>query len=635
VLVGQLLDAGGAPGSAVALTAAVAVSFTTMGGLVLVAAPGHLVGRLMLVAGVTAGISVVAVSWAAWLPLAWLSQWSWWPPYGLAFLALLVFPNGRLPSRGWRPLAILMVAATVGASIALAVAALDDPQTLLTSGTAASTHRARLLVQVALGAMAVTVLGLVGVLWALWRRWRTADGQTRHQLACLLPAGVLLLLGVVLDTLNLAGAWVLMVVAVPAGMTVAVLRYRLYGLDQIVNRTMVWLVMTLLVIAGFVAMVALLRHAVMGGSTSNASLVATGVVAVAFEPLRRRVQRAVDRLLYGDRDDPYQVIARLGALLGTTVEPRTVPPLLTRTIADSLQVPYVAVEVEGRDGPRLLTEHGSTTTPVQDFDMVAHGERVGRLLVAARSTGSRFTHREQRLLGDLAQQAAVAIEATRLFQDLTYSRERLVIGREEERRRLRRELHDGLGPTLTGMSMQLRAAQKKLGDQPRVSSILAALEGDLQTCTTELRQLVDQLRPAVLDQGLEAALRGECQRFDDPGLTVRLHVQQSLEGLPAAVEVAAYRIVAEALTNVARHSRAGSAQVSVGRSRSLNLEIVDDGVGLVSPTRRGVGLDSMWQRAVELGGDCQITDVVPHGTAVQVQLPINATLERRSEEAAA
>ncbi|WP_432954521.1 sensor histidine kinase [Micromonospora haikouensis] len=625
VLIGQWAGPGPAPGGLVALTGTIAVSFTALGGLVLAGVPGHPVGRLMAAAGLTAGTAVLALSWLHLAPLAWLSQWLWWPPYGLIFLALLVFPDGRLAGRRWCPVAAGLVVTTGVAAVALAVAATSDPTGLLLSAEPAATRQAQLLVRIALVTIAVELLLVLGVLGSLAGRWRRATGEARQQLACLLAAGVLFLLGFVLDWLDLSGAWVLMVVAVPGAMTLAVLRYRLYGLEQVINRTLVWLVMSLLVIAAFVATVAVLRDLVLRGDTSNASLVATGLIAVTFEPLRHRVQRGVNRLLYGDRDEPYAVLARLGDLLERTVEPQAVLPLLTGTIARSLQVPYVAVELGGDDAGRpaqLHAEHGRTTTSVERFDMVTHGERVGRLVVAHRAPGARFTPVERRLLSDVALHASVAAASARLIRDLRESRERLVMAREEERRRLRRDLHDGLGPAFAGMSMQVRAARKLAGtDQERLAQILDGLADDLRVCTGEVRQLVDELRPAALDRGLESALRAECQRFDGPHLTVRLRIEDVLPRLPAAVEVAAYRIVGEALANVARHARARSCEVAVRRGRALVIEVSDDGVGIVGPRAGGVGLDSMRERAAELGGECEVIGREPRGTLIRVRLP--------------
>jgi signal transduction histidine kinase len=297
-------------------------------------------------------------------------------------------------------------------------------------------------------------------------------------------------------------------------------------------------------------------------------------------------------------------------------------PLLTSTIAHSLQVPYVAVELTEAGGPRTLAECGRRAPSAESFEMVAHGEPVGRLIVAPRTSGGHFSKRERRLLRNIALHAAVAAEATRLTRDLQDSRERLVLAREEERRRLRRELHDGLGPSLTGVSMQVRAARKLVHGPGRLGEILDALNGDLLACRAEMRQLVDQLRPPALDRGLEAALREQCERLDNERLDVRLHVEGDLHGVVAATEVAVYRIVAESLNNVIQHSGAGRCTVTVHRAGSLRVEIADDGVGIAEPPRRrGVGLASIRERATELGGVCTVSQREPRGTMVRVFLP--------------
>jgi signal transduction histidine kinase len=372
----------------------------------------------------------------------------------------------------------------------------------------------------------------------------------------------------------------------------------------------------------FVAIVTLLGSVVTGANDSHASLVATGLVAVTFDPMRQRVQRGVNHLLYGERDDPYKVVAELGDLLGQTLNPNDVLPLLTETIVRSMRVPYVAVELQERDRRQLFAECGEPTTSVQAFDMVTHGERVGRLLVATRTVGGRFTPRESRLLETVALHAAVAAEATRLIRDLEDSRSRLIVAQDKERARLWRDLHDGVGSALTGMAMQVRAARKCVRDPARVGEILDGLADDLRDCRSELRQLVDHLQPHALDRGLAAALRAECRRFSSSTLSVDLDIADDLDGLPVATQVAAYRIVAEALHNVARHAQARTCRVTVGRRRSLTVDIVDDGVGIKAPRQGGVGLNSMRERASELGGDCCVVPAGAGGTAVRVRLPI-------------
>jgi two-component system, NarL family, sensor kinase len=624
ILAGQIVDERAMPPRVMALPIAIAVVYTAMAVLILRGAPHHPVGVLMAAAGVTASVAVIAASWSGWSPSGWLGRTLLWAPLGLISLALLAFPDGRLPSRRWRLLAATIVAASIAVTVAMSVVAWEEPQDFLVDIYVQLSDRARFFESVVKVGIVVNGLCLLLVLASLWTRWRRADGDTRSQLACLLPAGALLLLALVLDAMGISGAFLFAAAVVPAAMTIAVLRFRLYDLDQVINRTFVWLIMSLLVIVAFVTLVAVLRDLFTGDdAASNASLVTTGLIAVTFEPVRQRVQTGVNRLLYGERDDPYRLIARLSDVLGRTVEPNAVLPLLTSTIGRSLRVPYVAVELPGRDGPRRLAEHGAETTTVVAFDMLAHGEHVGRLLVATRSAGSRFTARERRLLEDVALHAAVAAEATRLIRDLQASRERLVVAREEERLRLRRDLHDGLGPSLAGMAMQVRTAHRLGANSPGVEDILQSLGDDLGRCMREVRQLVDQLRPPALDTGLAAALRAECARFDGGSPSVYLQIVGGLDGLPAAVEVAAYRIVAEALTNVVRHAGADTCSVRVERDRWLTIDVIDDGGGLPAetPARRGVGVESMRTRAGELGGECVVENASPHGTAVRVRLP--------------
>jgi len=618
VVVGQLADGRALNPDRVGLSSGIAVPFTVLGVLVLMSTPRHPVGRLMVAAGVFAAVDVVAASWPQ---LTWLEQWSWLPSQGLIALAILLFPDGRLPSSRWWPVAAAIVTGTAIATVGLAVIAVDEP-TFLSDLEIPLQPWAQRVVYVTCGGVALAGAGFLGALWSLGLRWRGAVADTRRQLACLLPAAIVFLIGLVLDSEGIDGAWAIAAGAVPLGMAIAILRYHLYDVDLIVNRTIVWLLMTALVVVGFLAIVQLLSELLFDLQQQRAALLATGFIAVTFQPLHRRVQHGVDHLLYGDRDDPYLVIARLGEVLGRTVDFTTVMPLVTRTIAQSLQVPYVAVELQEHDGPVLVAEHGRPLNMTESFDMVSHGKQIGRLLVARRSTGSRFSRHECRLLRDAALQAAVAAEATRLNRDLQASRERLVTAREEERRRLRRDLHDGVGPSLAGMSMQVRAARRLLPGDSRTAEILDALALDLKSSTAEVRQLVDELRPPALDRGLDAALRAECKRFDADGLSVRCEVDGSLEGLPAAVEVAAFRIVAEALTNMARHSRAHTCHVTVHRNGALRVQIVDDGIGIASSVRAGVGLSSMRERAAELGGDCTIGPAASRGTSVRVELPL-------------
>jgi signal transduction histidine kinase len=262
-------------------------------------------------------------------------------------------------------------------------------------------------------------------------------------------------------------------------------------------------------------------------------------------------------------------------------------------------------------------------------------EPVGELLLGPRGAGEAFGPADRRLLDDLARQAGVAVHAVRLTADLQHSRQRLVTAREEERRRLRRDLHDGLGPELASMTLQAEAARDCLPEEPtRSDALLAELIGQLQAATAEIRRLVYELRPPALDDlGLVAALRTLAARYDHggpPGLRITVAAPEPLAPLPAAVEVATYRICQEALTNVVRHAAARQCSLRLartdtdGRDAALVVEIRDDGRGLAAEQRAGVGLASMRERAAELGGRCLIEPVPAGGTRVLAMLPLAA-----------
>jgi two-component system NarL family sensor kinase len=281
-----------------------------------------------------------------------------------------------------------------------------------------------------------------------------------------------------------------------------------------ISQTTAWLVMTILVIA-VVAIVPLRRALLFGAKVSIPSLTVAGIVAPPFKPTLGRAQRGANHLLRGDRDDPSRVVTWLGDVLGETVDPLAAPALLTETIARSLRVPYVAVEACGQHKPRIIAEHGIPDQAPDAFDMLSHSEPIARLLVAPRRSGGGFTRRERMLLADVALHAAAAVAVTLLVHDLRES-QGLVTAHEEERRRLRRDLHDGLGPSIAGLCMQVRAAQRTIAHKTQDTTMLDELADDLQSCMAEVRRLVDQLRPPAVDHGPSATLPSECRRFDGP-----------------------------------------------------------------------------------------------------------------------
>jgi signal transduction histidine kinase len=267
------------------------------------------------------------------------------------------------------------------------------------------------------------------------------------------------------------------------------------------------------------------------------------------------------------------------------------------------------------------------------LSLVYQGEPVGQLILAPRSGETSFGEADRRLLDDIAHQAGVAAHAVQLTADLQRSRERLVTAREEERRRLRRDLHDGLGPQLATQTLKLEAARDLVPVDPgRAVELLSGLIDDSQSAIADIRQLVYALRPPALDElGLISALREQIAHYASDRLSTTLDAPERLPSLPAAVEVAAYRIVQEALTNVLKHARANAcsirlALVGKGPHRTLGLEVQDDGVGLPAQHRTGIGLSSMRERAEELGGAFMIES--GRGTRVSAYLPAPQTEEQ-------
>jgi signal transduction histidine kinase len=343
------------------------------------------------------------------------------------------------------------------------------------------------------------------------------------------------------------------------------------------------------------------------------------------------------------------VLSRLGQQLEGALAPDAALKTIVETVAQALKLPHAAIFL--KQGDRFVTaaEYGTLTDePATTLPLIHQKEQVGLLVVAPRAPGEVFTPSDRSLLEDLARQAGTAAHAVRLTADLQRSRERLVTAREEERRRLRRDLHDGLGPTLAGLTFGLDAARNLLThEEPKdADTLLAELKGQTQEAVLDVRRLVYGLRPPALDDlGLVTAIREQAASHgylvDDPDGTKReagcrdrlaftVEAPELLPPLPAAVEVACYRIAQEAMTNVARHARGRVCRVRLSVDaayEALELEVVDDGVGLSEDRRVGVGLTSMRERAAELGGACAVASTPTDGTRVLARLPLPAQEE--------
>ncbi|MFC4059696.1 sensor histidine kinase [Planomonospora corallina] len=614
------------PGLAAGLT------FPLVGAFLLVHDARPVTGRLMCAggliysAGVLSTVMMLHAASAGELTAAACLRWAGVVGEGLGGLLLAVLlplhsPDGRLPSARWRPVAVLaVVVMTAQAAVrVLRPAPRPDgypyPQVIPNPLAVEALRPVHHPLQDAL-AGAVSVLVAATVL-SLVLRLRRADPAGRRQIAWPLTAFA------VYTCFLIAGPdwWLAASVSVgliPVAIAFAVLRYRLYGIDTVISRAFV--------AAGLVAAVSVVYFgvgALAGLALSDydriGGLAAALFAGAFFHPLRRLLRRLVDRLMYGTHGDPAVLAARLAREVGQA-EPAGALAAVASVIRDGLGVTGVTVEVRG-PGPRTATVGLPGPSP-RAVPLVWHGEPVGRLLLGPPGPRRFAAAHNERLIAVATPYAADVAHAVRMTADLQRSRERILSAREEERRRLRRDLHDGLGHALTDMAMSINMARISLRTAPASADrLLLELRSGMDSVSQEIRELVYGLRPPALDElGLAGAIRALAAEAGPP---VTVEASGDLVELPAAVEVAAYRIAQEALTNVRKHARASGATVRLGREdAALVVRVGDDGCGLPEAARSGIGLVSMRERAAELGGSCAVGPGPDGGTVVEAVLPL-------------
>ncbi|HLF73409.1 MAG TPA: sensor histidine kinase [Anaerolineales bacterium] len=429
---------------------------------------------------------------------------------------------------------------------------------------------------------------------------------------------------------------ILFFLCIPLSIAFAIFRYRLWDIDLLVNRTLVYAFLSLMVATLYVLIVSGLGWMFRSEGSFYISLFATALIAVLFQPLREWLQAGVNRLLYGERDEPATVITRLGQRLEASLAPEKVLSAVVETAAQALKVSYAAISLRENDSFRRTAEYGQKSDAslgLLDLPLTYQSESVGRLSIAPRAPGESFTPADKRLLAMIAQQAGAAAYAVRLTHqlralnaDLQRSREELVNAREEERRHLRRELHDGLGPTLASLLQRVDKIRLSIGRDPQMAEQMAEdLKKQVKETVAEIRRMSYTLRPPALDEfGLVAAVREQIVQLQfENGISVSLESPQELPSLSAAVEVAVYRVALEAVTNAVRHAQAATCKVSITLDDGhLLLDVQDDGRGLPASSKTGVGILSMRERVEELGGDFQIKSNPGRGTSIQARFPL-------------
>jgi two-component system, NarL family, sensor kinase len=629
-----------------AVVAALVLPVTLVGAAAVRAKTGMAVGWLLLAAGVALPLATTAyiyagAAFARNLPAAswagWLDGWPWVPAVVLVpTIGVLLYPDGRLPSRRWASVLILDLAVAFCLLLwtILGTGLGDFPHhTNPTALPGSAGHAmADTFVAIAFVAPLTTVSAL-----AVTMRWRRQRGTPLGRaLGLVVPAawtcalswwGCIVVTSVAGDSDSVAAAPFESagMFAVAIACWIGIRRYGVLDVRVVLGRLALYTVLTAAVLVVY-----LIVAAVVGSFASPASGPVAAVVALLIAlPLREILQRRVNRLVFGDGDDTGRAMDRLGQRLADAVDTEQVLDSVAAAVRDALRLAWVQIDVHGTQVAIAGTpDTGIAAAGDRDRDgvrvelpLVFAGERIGRL-VADTGPDRVLTVVERRLLGDLSRQVAPAAHAVSLSGDLARSRERLVAATEEERRRLRRDLHDGLGPALAGVVLGLQRTRTRVPSDPGMAqSQLDDLTRQVQDAVADVRRLVYGLRPPAVDElGLIGAITEQARAMG--GVEVHGDVNGDL---PAAVEVAAYRIALEAMTNSLRHGGSGWCRVGLELNGALHVVIEDDGVGLPEQYRAGVGITSMRERASELGGTCSISRRDPSGTTVRAILPVTVT----------
>jgi signal transduction histidine kinase len=639
-------------------SAGVALVFGAVGAVVASRRPSNPIGWIFCVIGLGAGVQALGTEYALWAlieeegrpPLgtwgAWLGEWLWIPYVGGIGLVAALFPDGRFLSRRWR---MVIAIGIVGAVFAMVGNALVEDLTIY-SGYESPLPFAFLSADAAGIAVSPLMILMVGGAASAVARFRRSRGDEREQLKWLALSVLLMVVALVSYALavgltgqvNAEGSdWaenlmVLSFFAVPISVGIGVLKYRLYDVDLVISKALVYGALAVFITIVYVGIVVGVGAAV--GSQGNAllSAIAAAVVALAFQPARRYAQHLANRLVYGKRATPYEVLSRLSSRFAGTYSLEDALPRLARVTAEAV----------GADRARVWLRDGGTLRPAASWpaidptvpialagddlpDLGSHGagfpvRHQGELLGAisiGMPASEPLSPAQDKLLRDVADQAGLVLRNVALLEDLRTSRRRLVAAQDEERRRLERNIHDGAQQQLVALSVKLRLLEQLVTrDTERATAAAADLQTDVTDALENLRDLARGIYPPLLaDKGLAAALESQARKSPVP-VAVE---QDGIGRYPQDVEAAVYFCTLEALQNVAKYAGASSARVVLGESEGrLTFAVIDDGSGFdLEKARRGAGLTNMRDRVEALGGRLEIRSAPGAGTTVAGTIP--------------
>jgi signal transduction histidine kinase len=615
------------------------LAYGTVGTVIAFRVPGHRIGWLFSLIGFVSALNVLTYAYvahglyAAELPLVSAAAAVWGSlelTAPLLVLTLLLLPDGRLPSRRWRPVASMALAAIVLLPVSrlLTAGPMDDPFASISSPFGIPGAREAMLA-IDWGGWVLTYLALVLGLVAVRVRLRRSQGGERQQVKWVLAVTSVVGLVLMLDM----GTWFIwpeghlqerMAVlgvafgAIPVAAGIAILRYRLYEIDIVINRALVYGALTVLLGMGYAAVTLLLGTA-LGSGSALATAAATLAVAVAFRPLRARVQDVVDRRFNRAR---YDAVHKVASFLDEVRAGRAVPEDVQAVLREVLDDPWLELRFPLAESERYVDVRGAPVSDDRDdprrrTPIERAGTPVGEVL------HDPSTQERPDLLRRVVETAGLAIEMVRLrvelrrqLDEVAASRRRIVTAGDEERRRIERNLHDGAQQRLVSIGLALRHAQHELGPGSRASETLEAALAEIAVAIQELRELAQGLRPSQLDAGLGPALEELASRVPLP-----VAVDATRERFPPGVEAAAYFIACEGLTNAAKHAQASSVSVSAQRRNgSLVVCVADDGVGGASPAG-GSGLGGLADRVGAHGGTLRFESERGSGTTLIAELP--------------